>query len=79
MKTPLMQFLQKIQLPPLLTTFVILWKDMKNSADEANSGIGYTISKFSSKETLKALGIASIIFRRTQPRSQSCAAGHFSK
>ncbi len=46
----------------------------EDSADEANSGMGQTIPRFSTKEALKAPGIV-----RIQPRSQSCAAGHFSK
>ncbi len=39
----------------------------EDSADEANSGMGLTIPQFSSKEALK------------EPRSHSCAAGHFLK
>ncbi len=50
----------------------------EDSADEANSGMGQPFLSFLLKKPLRLLALC-LQFRRIQPRSQSCAAGHFSK
>ncbi len=62
-----MQFVQKTRLPPSLTTFYNSLEGNEDSADEANSGMGQTIPKFSTKEALKALGIVSTILDESNP------------
>ncbi len=67
MRTALMQVVQKTRQPPSLTTFYNSLEGNEDSADGANSEMGKTITNFSTKEALKALGVVSTIVDKSDP------------